>query len=62
MKKEYLSEPEAALYLGISLSSLKRKRLNGEGPAYLRLSERMVRYFQEDLDAYIASCRVIPKR
>ena len=57
-RREFLTEPEAAAYLGISHVCLKKHRLDGIGPTYIRLSPRLIRYEKQDLDEYIASCRI----
>ena len=51
-----LSVEEAATYLGLSASTLNKKRLTGDGPAYLKLS-RKCSYAVADLDLFIASKR-----
>ena len=53
--REYLSEPEAALYLGLSLSTMRRYRKMNRGPRYVRISDRILRYSKEDLDEYVQS-------
>lgn len=56
-------EPETALYTGISVSSLRKGRMNGrrdkyiEPPPYLKLGRRIV-YLKTDLDAWLMSHRV----
>ena len=47
-----LPSDEAATYLGITRSTLEKKRVFGTGPVYLRLG-RTVRYRQRDLDAWL---------
>jgi hypothetical protein len=44
---------EAAIYLGISKSTLEKYRLNGKGPAYKKIGKTCV-YFKSDLDIWIA--------
>lgn len=43
---------QAALYLGLSISTLNKWRCYGTGPKYLKLG-RAVRYRQEELDCYL---------
>jgi len=56
-------EPETALYTGLSVSSLRKGRMNGrrdnyvEPPPYLKLGRRIV-YLKTDLDAWLMSHRV----
>ena len=45
----------AARYLNLSPRTLEKRRCNGEGPPYIFISRRCVRYRQEDLDNWIAS-------
>jgi len=52
-----LTEREAAEYLNCSVSTLRRYRLAGIGPTYLRHG-RLIRYYRHDLDAFINECRV----
>lgn len=50
----YLRTSEAAKYLGISCSLLEKLRLVGGGPAYAKLSGKLVRYAVVDLDTWVA--------
>ena len=58
-----LDEIEAAAYTGISISSLRKGRMNGkrdnyvEPPPYLKLGRR-VGYLKTDLDTWLLSHRV----
>lgn len=45
---------EAAGYLGLSVSTLAKLRLTGEGPRYVRLGRRVL-YDPSDLDAWISA-------
>lgn len=45
---------EAAYYLQVSISFLAKARMNGTGPAFIRLG-RAIRYSQDALDTYKAS-------
>lgn len=51
------NQHQAARYIGISPSLLKKKRLNGEGPAFCRVGNRVI-YRKEDLDAFLIEHRV----
>lgn len=55
-----ITEAEAARYLCLSRSHLRRLRVGsrGEGPAHIRIGRRCVRYLVSDLDAWLASRRV----
>ena len=48
----YMDAWQAAAYLGISESLLNRMRVNGKGPRYAKLGERVV-YDIEDLDTWV---------
>ena len=48
-----LPEKEAARYLGVSLSTIRRWRRGHTGPAYYRFGD-VLRYGREALDAFIA--------
>lgn len=54
-----LSTPEAAHYLGLSPSYLKKLRKAGEGPVLFAFGRRYI-YRREDLDAYAAAHRIEP--
>lgn len=45
---------EAAQLLGMSTATMRRWRLTGQGPQYRKLGGS-VRYFAEDIEAFIAS-------
>jgi len=47
----------AAEYIGISEATLKRWRMAGTGPEYLRLGERIIKYRQTDLDCWLLQSR-----
>jgi predicted DNA-binding transcriptional regulator AlpA len=49
---ERLKGPDAARYLGLSISLLEKMRLQGRGPRYLKLGGRVF-YRRADLDAYL---------
>jgi predicted DNA-binding transcriptional regulator AlpA len=56
--KRALSDREAAIYLGMSVSFLRQDRLNGHregrapGPRWIKIG-RSVRYLREDLDDWL---------
>ena len=47
---------EAAGYVGLKQRTLEKKRREGSGPVFLKLGGRVL-YDQQDLDAWLASCR-----
>ncbi len=52
-----LTVDEAAKYLGLSASTLNKRRVKGEPPRFLKLTPRRVAYEQSALDDYIAKSR-----
>jgi predicted DNA-binding transcriptional regulator AlpA len=52
-----LRPPMAADYVGLSVSTLAKQRLRGDGPKFVRLSPRAIGYLQADLDEWVASKR-----
>lgn len=47
-----LGTTEASLYVGLSVPTLKKYRLDGTGPRYARIGSKIV-YRPTDLDAYV---------
>lgn len=52
-----LNEHDVARITGLSLSTVRRWRLLGLGPAYIKVSGSAVRYRQQDLQEYLDSRR-----
>ncbi len=48
-----LTETEAAKLLGFSIRTLQKWRMSGDGPKFVRMSARAIRYRRQDLDAFI---------
>ena len=57
-ERMYLTTGEAARYIGLSPSTLKRYRVAGGGPVYHRLGGR-VRYRRDDLDEWAAERKTV---
>ena len=55
-QRRTLSTPEAANYIGLSKSTLSKRRVFGGGPKYLKLGRRVV-YDVRDLDAWLDASR-----
>jgi predicted DNA-binding transcriptional regulator AlpA len=53
--KRFLTDVESAARLGISVSTLRRWRLLGTGPVWLKIGAS-VRYDVSALEAYLADC------
>jgi predicted DNA-binding transcriptional regulator AlpA len=51
--EELLTEGEVARWLRISVSSLKRLRLSGEGPPSINVSKRAIRYRRGDVEEWL---------
>ena len=52
-----LTEDEVARRLGVSRRTLLRWRFAGDGPSYLRLGPKVIRYAEADVAAYIDARR-----
>lgn len=50
-----MPEKEAAVYLAVSVHSLRRWRVYGGGPVYHKVGSRVI-YGKDDLDTFLASC------
>ena len=59
--RPHLKTTAAAEYCGVSKSLLEKLRLEGRGPAYIKLSPRLIVYSPADLDAWLASARCTPQ-
>lgn len=51
-----LRAAQTADYLGISRSTLAKWRMRDEGPAFHRCGQRIVYYFKEEIDEWLAEC------
>jgi predicted DNA-binding transcriptional regulator AlpA len=47
--------PEAARYLGVSVSTLARMRVRGDGPPFAKAGPRLCVYDRQNLDAWLLS-------
>lgn len=54
MTDSLLPTPAAAEFLGVHRSFLDRRRSEGGGPAFIRLSARKIVYARSVLDAWLA--------
>lgn len=57
MKQELMTTKELAAYARVSESFLKKKRMEGTGPAFLKLGTKKVVYRLTDVDAYFAAAK-----
>lgn len=57
LQDNVINEKEAATYLGLAVQTLRNRRFTRQPPPYLKLG-KSVRYQIQDLDEYLASCRI----
>ena len=57
IEKKVLRTPEAAEFVGLSVSTMEKKRLDGTGPIFLRLGGRSVGYMVSDLIEWLEKQR-----
>ncbi len=50
---ELLTTPDAARILGMRPSALENWRWRGEGPLFVRVTPRAIRYRRQDLESFI---------
>lgn len=50
---DLLDENEAAASLNVAVQTMRNWRWKGEGPRYVKVGARLVRYRRGDLDAFI---------
>ena len=55
--KRVMRAPEAATYIGLSESTLAKRRLYGLPPAFLSLGGRAIGYAIDDLNSWLETCR-----
>lgn len=62
MPNDLMNVREAALYIGLAKQTLDSARSRGDAsyPPYTKLGSKSVRYSKADLDAWLASRRVVP--
>jgi predicted DNA-binding transcriptional regulator AlpA len=57
VQSETMRPPQAANYVGLSASTLAKRRLTGDGPKFIRLSPRAIAYLRADLDEWLNAKR-----
>lgn len=64
LSRRVLRTGEAARYIGLSASTLEKKRLTGDGPRFIRLGGRAIGYDVRDLDDWLDAQResAVPER
>ncbi len=53
-RKQQLTDVQVAEYLNVSVSTVRRWRLIGGGPRWVRIGGSSIRYPVADLEAYVA--------
>jgi predicted DNA-binding transcriptional regulator AlpA len=59
MSERLLKPSEVADRLGMSVAALKRWRMNGSGPDYIKISRNTVRYRPEAVEQYLESLQEV---
>ena len=54
--RKRLRAAEAAHFLQVSRSTLAKWRMNGRGPIYHRCGPRIVYYYRDEIEAWLADC------
>ena len=54
---DVLKQSEVADLLGVSEVTLARYRMRGDGPTYVKVSNRCVRYLRSDIEAWLVGQR-----
>lgn len=60
MDEQLLTEREVSARYRLSVPWLRRSRVERQGPAFLRVGKRMVRYRRADIEAFLAQRLVNP--
>ena len=58
---DWMTPEQVAEYLGLTTEGVRQWRKLGTGPAYARVSQRVVRYRRSDIDAWLDAHRVTPE-
>lgn len=53
-----LDEKGLAKYLGITVHALRRWRFENRGPRFIKLEGRLVRYRQQDVEAWLVAQQI----
>lgn len=53
MTEQLMTTKEVAAYLGMAVSTLLLYRATGEGPTYIKILRRLVRYRKADVDSWL---------
>jgi predicted DNA-binding transcriptional regulator AlpA len=58
--KRFINREEAAEFLGLSPQTLANYSWRGEGPPFIRISDRCVRYDRDELMAWMKAREIRP--
>jgi predicted DNA-binding transcriptional regulator AlpA len=58
---QLMSTKQVSAYMGVAVSTLIMYRAMGEGPPYIKIMRRMVRYRKGDLDIWLAAQTKLPQ-
>ena len=56
-----LTEKEVSAEYGVKIKTLQMWRWRRQGPAFIRISSRAVRYERSEIEAWLDRCRVAPR-
>ena len=56
--KLLMNEKQVAEFLGVTVYALRRWRFEKRGPDFIKLEARLVRYRQEDIEAWLAAQQI----
>lgn len=56
-----MNDKQAADFLGVKVSTLRKCRFEGRGPVYFKFGSRVV-YYMDNLEAYRSAHRIEPRR
>jgi predicted DNA-binding transcriptional regulator AlpA len=56
--KLLMNEKQVAEFLAVTVHALRRWRFESRGPQFIKLEGRLVRYRQEDVEAWLAAQQV----
>lgn len=62
--RKLLTQKEAAAWIGVHLTTLRRWRKSGEGPAFIVIRDRdhkIIRYREDDLDEWADALKGQPE-
>ena len=58
---QLMSVEDLAVFLGVSKRTVYKYIANGTGPPYIRLSKKNISFDRADVEAWLASKKVVPE-